>query len=321
MFIERPYPKYSTYEGLDKTPSVLSHEYPKPTFQYQENYYPENKLLKEFFSSGEEIRKFGAASFCGFLEDTIEVEHCLVIPSIASLRRLPYDLPSKALQNLYELITDEGHHADQALRFLAELRGHFDLGSIEEFRTPLFLRRLEHQRLLEPNPRHQDLITVMNGIVTETRISVELSKFANDAFLAEPVRNICRTHAEDEAIHSSQFRALGRWLWSEFDEVTRELASRFIVASTIARSLPDTERIAYFMHQATNRSLVECKKIVYTIYDESVQIEEMLFAARPTISYFRRLGVENYVSFETALEEEKMRLKSERSKRLEAINE
>src|SRR3954469_8620924 len=115
------YPRYHTYEDVHRPPSLLSQEYPRPTFQPDENYYPINPLLEPYFSSHDQSRKFGAASFCGFLEDTVEVEHCLVIPAIASLRRLPYDLPPKAEQDLYKLATDEGFHAEQSQQFLSDL--------------------------------------------------------------------------------------------------------------------------------------------------------------------------------------------------------
>src|SRR5580704_10997567 len=102
MSSERPYPQYSTYAEGGRSPSLLSQEYPRPTFQPDENYYPKNPLVEPSFCSREESRKFGAASFCGFLEDTVEVEHCLVIPAIAAIRRLPYDIPPTAEQDLYK---------------------------------------------------------------------------------------------------------------------------------------------------------------------------------------------------------------------------
>ena len=308
---KKPYPQYLTYEKASRHPSLLSQEYPRPMFQPSENYYPVNSLLEPYFSSKDESRKFGAANFCGFLEDTIEVEHCIVIPAISSLRRLPYNLPLHAVQDLNKTVTDEGFHAEQASQFAADLRSHFGLIRAEEFRTPLFIRRLEHQRSLEPDPVYRDLITVLNGVVTETRISIELSKFARDEFLAKPVRDVCHTHSEDETIHGSQFRALGEWLWGEFDETTRYAAAGFLNASTIARSMPDVERLAYFLHQATGRPHLECKRHVFEVYNEDVLIDQMYFAARPTELFLRRLGVNEYVPFSLALEQERERLGSE----------
>lgn len=315
----RPFPKYRTYEEIGKRPSALSQEYPKPTFRSDENYYPINKLLEPHFSSQHEIQKFGAAIFCDFLENTIEVEHCLVIPAIASLRRLPYTLPTQAQKDLYKTVTDEGFHAEVALQFAADLRSHFGLQNAGGYRAPLFFRRLEQQRLLEPNPVYRDLITVLNGVVTETRISRELSKFASDAFLAESVRSICRTHAQDEVIHGSQFRALGLWLWGEFDETTKAAAARFFTASTIARSLPDVEKIAYCFHQSTDRPLTECKLLVYSLYTVDVLIEEMLFAARPTVSFLDEVGVNQYLPFSRALDLEREKLASELAMQREAL--
>jgi hypothetical protein len=263
---------------------------------------------------------FGAACFCGFLEDTVEVEHCLVIPAIASIRRLPFNIPPEAEQDLYKLATDEGFHAEQSQQFLTDLRSHFGLARSEEYRTPLFLRRLEHQRALEPNSLYRDLITVLNGVVTETRISIELSKFAADKTLAEPVRTVCRTHAEDESIHSSQFRALGEWLWGEFDEATKVAASGFLNASTIARSLQDVERLALFLHQSTDRSHVECRNLIYSVYTADVLVERLSDETQPTVAFLHQLGVDNYLPFSVALEHEKQRLRIDLAARLEGLH-
>jgi hypothetical protein len=314
------YPNYSTYDQMGRRPSVLDQSYPVPTLQPGETYYPENPALMKYLSTEAEAQRFGAESFCEFLADTIEVEHCVVIPSVVSLRRIPYDIPARPKQDLYKTATDEGFHAEQSLFFLSTLRSGFGFCHTERSSAPLFLRRLEHQRALESDPIHRELTTVINGIVTETRISVELSKFARNETLAHPVREICRTHAEDEAVHSSQFRALGRWLWEEFDQDTRAIVSKIFAASVIARSLPDIDRFIDMLQRATNRPRKECERLVYEAYDEDMLIKEMLVAAHPTIGFLRNLGTEDYVSFDEALKAEKARLATELSNRRKALS-
>jgi len=253
--------------------------------------------------------------FCGFLEDTIEVEHHLVIPAVAVLRELPYKIPDQPLQDLFATATDEGFHAEQSLMFTSALRKHFDLETAKSSKVSLFLKRLREQRSSEPSPLYKKLITVMNGVITETRISLELGDFARNTELVESVREVCRTHAEDEAIHASQFKALGTWLWSQFDEETRKAAAQFIVASTIARSLPDIERIAHCFAQATRCPPTEAQLIVFSAYTANRSIDELLFAARPTLNFIRKLGVEEYLSISDAFEDERNRLARELEER------
>ncbi|MBV8517712.1 MAG: diiron oxygenase [Acidobacteria bacterium] len=272
-------------------------------------------MLEPHFSSIDESRRFGAACFCGFLEDTVEVEHCLVIPAIASVRRLPYDIPERAEQDLYRLATDEGFHAEQSQRFLTDLRSQFGLGRPPDRTGPLFLRRLASQRSQEPDASQREIVTVLNGVVTETRISIELGKFAGDSRLAESVRTICRTHADDESIHASQFKALGRWLWEEFDEGARAAAAKAFTASAIARNLPDVERLSRYFAQATGRTPAESESLVHSLYTEDVQIEELQVSARPTWSFLSDLGVDQYVSFAAALTAERARLHEEMAAR------
>lgn len=305
------YPEYRSYENIGKQPSVLAQEFPSPTFAPDERYYPINRLIEARFASTQESRKFGAANFCGFLGDTIEVEHCLVIPAVATLRRLPYHVPTQPEQDLFKIATDEGYHAEQSLKFLTALREHFGLQPAGEYCAPLFLRRLESQRAREHNPIHRDLITVLNGVVSETRISIELGRFATDPFLAKAIREVCKSHADDEVIHASQFKALVTWLWAGFDETTRTAAASFLTASTIARNLPDVERIAVFLHQATGRSMSESMHIVLSVYSSDTLMDELKLTAKPTENFLRQLGPDQYLSFSDALSKEKERLDEE----------
>jgi hypothetical protein len=279
-------------------------------------YYPINRNLARHFSTEEEARRFGAEMFCEFLADTIEVELSVVIPSVVCLRRIPYQVPDKPKQDLFKTATDEGFHAEQSLQFLSELRGQLSLPPDSAAEGPLFLRRLELQRAAEPNPVYRQLITVLNGVVTETRISVELSKFAGDESLADPVRRVCHSHAQDEAVHSSQFRALGKWLWSEFDTDTRFDVSRFLVASTIARSMPDIERFILLFHRATGRGIRDCERLVCSSCTSELLLGEMLRDGAPTLTFLRALGVDSFLSFESELDEELERLCGELERRV-----
>ena len=305
------YPNYQTYNKARRHPSVLDQRYPVPSLSPGEQYYPLNEIIAPHFGTEEEAARFGAAAFCGFLDDTIEVEHCLVIPAIAALRRLPFDVPPEPKQDLFKTATDEGHHAEQSLRYVAALRRHFDFPELGSPEGPLFLRRLAQQHAAEPNPVYRHLITVLNGIVTETRISKELGRFAKNSNLAASVREICHTHAEDEVIHASQFRALGRWLWDAFDEPTRHKAANFLTDSTIARSVPDLHSISAMVHLSTGRSLRDARQLVYTTYDEDTLLSEMQFAAGPTISFLKELDVGNYSPWEEAVQREWARLREE----------
>ena len=91
--------------------------------------------------------------------------------------------------------------------------------------------------------------------------------------------------------------------------------------STIARSLPDVDRIAFFLHQATHRPLRESQQEVFSLYSADVLIEQMLIAARPTVTFLRNLGVKKSFSFEEALSLERERLTTEMTSRLSAMGD
>jgi hypothetical protein len=304
----RSYPKHLSYEQRKLKPSVLFQEFPLPSLDKGEVYYPVNRHLEHYFTTDEEAQLFGAVQFCSFLNDTIEVEHGLVIPAVATLRRLPFKIPPKPKQELFKTATDEGHHAEQSLAFLTALEDHFGIIQFSNSVRPLFMRRLEHQRSMEDNSILKDLVTVLNGVVTETRISIELGNFVKNHDLSDSIKEICKSHAQDEVIHASQFQALGQWLWEDFDDGIKALASKFYVDSTIARSLPDIDNLITSVSNTTGRNLQDSANIVLAEYNEDILIDEMLFAAEPTIKFLEKLGIGNHISFSEEIEKEQKKL-------------
>lgn len=314
-----PYPKYITYAESDIEPSVLSQEFPLPNFSEHECYYPKNRLLDHIFESPGERATFAAANFCGFLADTIEVEHNLVIPAVAAIRRLPFQIPHQAELDLFKTATDEGYHAEQALAYLNDLRIRLGIKMQSDLKPPLFMQRLEEQRDAVKVPFHRDLITVLNGVVTETRISIELSRFAADSQLADSVRRICKTHAMDEKIHASQFRALGTWLWQSFDDETKTLSAKFYIASTIARSMPDLSRLIEYLGEAKGVGVIAATEMVCDSYTADDLIDEMLIAAKPTLHFLDQLGVTKLIDIDEALLVERQRQRNEMTARRHAL--
>jgi hypothetical protein len=306
------YPKYLTHSSRGHIPTVLMQEYPLPTLAESEIYYPENKRLSHYLTTTRESQLFGAALFCIFLADTIEVEHNIVIPAVASLNRMRQRIPAKARQDLFKTATDEAFHAEQSLMFQAELEDFFGLHREFESEGPLFIRRLDRQIFAEPNVADRHLMKVLNGIVTETRISVELGQFAADNSLSDTVRAICLSHATDEGVHASQFKALGIHLWQEeFDEAEKNKAAGIFMQSAIARSLPDIENMISALMMATGRSYSDARRIVLREYNEEILIEDMMYAARPTFHFLSSLGTDSYITVDSVLDKERDRIRKE----------
>jgi hypothetical protein len=293
------YPRYVDYNNTPQNPSVLAQHFPilDGCTDEQGLFYPKTDGLEENFLTNDQTLKFGAARFCGFLHDTIGVEHNLVIPAISSASLLQCDLPAHALEDLYKLVTDEGHHAAQALVYMNSVAKKYDINVCGSSRVPKFLQRLGRMRSELSDPNDRLLFDVLSGVVTETRISVELSEFAINTELVNSVRQICQSHQEDEAIHSSQFRSLGRWIWSQLDGEKRSLAASLFAQIMIARSLPDIDRLAFYLSESTEIIKQDAQAIVKDIYTPDRLMRETLFAAKPTLRFFTSLGVTEFDSF------------------------
>jgi hypothetical protein len=107
-------------------------------------------------------------------------------------------------------------------------------------------------------------------------------------------------------------------LWSVFDGTTRAACAEFLIASTIARSMPDIDRLIGYLHQATGRDLADCVEIVCNVYSAKMLVEEMMIAAKPTVAFVSELGVLAYASFDNALKAEEQRQERELIHRREA---
>ena len=88
--------------------------------------------------------------------------------------------------------------------------------------------------------------------------------------------------------------ALGKYTWELFSEEQREFAAEVYAKTTIARSMPDVSRIAFYLSQTTNIARAECDKIINSIYTKDFLIEEMLIAISSTVNYLKKLGVLEY---------------------------
>lgn len=290
------YPRYVTFPEISRNPTCVSQ-----VFQTELNiedgkvFYPALPKLEKYFLSEYQSLRFGAAQFCGFLQDTIHVEHYVVIPAIRDISLLPVKIPQKAHMDLFKLVTDEGHHAAQALVFINAIKNEFNIVVHEkENKIPLFVRELEKQKNNYNDMTKRVLFNMLIGVVTETRISRELGAFVHNENIINVVRDNCKSHQADEAIHCSQFMALGKYTWEVFSEEQKEFAAEVYAKTTIARSMPDVSRIAFYLSQTTNIAREESDKIINSIYTKDFLIEEMLIAITSTLNYLKKLGVLEY---------------------------
>jgi Rad3-related DNA helicase len=298
------YPKYIRYSVANRHPSVLDQVFPVlGDIPENKRFYPRNLFFERFFSESADSQRFGACCFSGFLHDTIAVEHDLVIPAIAALRYLPLHVPDGPMEDLFLLVADEGHHAAQAAIFLNSIADRFRIRYREtDEALPAFLQRLNDIKGGLSNDNQRRLADVIAGVVTETRVSIELGQFSRDEQLLDEVREVCRSHQEDEAIHSSQFRALGAWMWRNLGEADRDLVAELFAKILVLRSLPDVQRLAFYLAQVTGMASERCRQLVTSAYSPEALQAEMLIAARPTLRYLRTLGVTELHRFRMAYE-------------------
>ncbi|EKD54399.1 MAG: hypothetical protein ACD_60C00087G0011 [uncultured bacterium] len=290
------YPKYITFPDINRIPTCVSQEFNNELdLEDGKVFYPKSPKIEKYFLSEYQSLRFGSAQFCGFLQDTVYVEHYVVIPAIRDVSLLPVKIPQKVQIDLFKLVADEGHHAAQALVLVNSIKDRFNIQLNEAgSEIPLFIRELEKHKNSYDDSIKKILFNMLVGIVTETRISKELGSFINNSDIIKSVRDHCKSHQDDETIHCSQFMALGKYTWSVFNEEQRELAAEIYAKTTIARSVPDVSRISFYLSQTTDINKKECDKIVNSIYTRDFLIEETLIAINSTMNFLKKLGVLDY---------------------------
>lgn len=292
------YPKYLVFSDFDRQPSCTAMFFQSEVeIEAGKNFYPVSDVFKPYFSTERDIQRFGAALYLGFLHDVITVEHNIVIPAIRDLHFLQIKIPPKPLEELYKLVTDEGHHAAQAMALLNAMQDKFDLVPYEKgCEIPLFLRKLYAQMQGLSTDMDRAIFNLCVGVESEARMPKELGPFTNADLINSAVVAFSKTHQEDETIHASQFRALAKWTWSQFDDAQRETAAKIYAEITIAKRYPDIEKIGFHFSQATGISREESRKILSEIYTEDALVEQMKTAAKPSIVLLRNIGVLEYAS-------------------------
>ncbi len=279
------YPKYLTFRNRIETHSVLNQTFPLPVPNSDKRYFPKNNHIYSNLTSIEAERKFEIAQFYTFLKDTIEVEHFLVIPAIANLKRLNFYIPNKAKEDLYKIATDEGFHAEQSLVYLNRLEELFQIKLEDDKLPPKFVQKLELQKHNHTYEPIKELLPIIFGIVTETRISIELGQFAKNKELENSVREICLSHSIDEVVHSSQFQVLGEWIWEQLDDKLKQIVSDSFMDAVIYRNMPDLDALIQCLSFATNLSTEDSRKFVLQSYNEELIIAEMLEVSNSTLQY------------------------------------
>lgn len=306
----RIYPKYLTFKNNKNIPSVLNQSFPMPDSNTNKRYYPKNSLLllQPHLHSVEIERKFEIAQFYKFLKDTIEVEHFLVIPAIANLNRLPFEIPNNAKEDLYKIATDEAFHAEQSLTYLNSLKQQFQIELENDNQPPLFIQKLELQKRNPNYAEIYELLPIIFGIITETRISIELGKFAKNTQLENSVREICLSHAVDEVIHSSQFQALGIWLWESMNDSLKKLVSESFIDALFYRNMPDLGAIVKCFSFATGLSITDSEKAISESYTKESIFTEMLEICKPTVKYLLKhnMVTQQQIEQRIVLEKEKL---------------
>lgn len=161
-----------------------------------------------------------------FLEYTTALEHKIVNPAVEIIAHdelglgIPVDLKLAAFQ----LYTDEGYHAFVAAAVATEVSEYYGL---KKYDKPI--QRIQRlQNLIDSDPAHAKLATLVAGFVSETSITKELLDFTSEE-LVGPSYHMLRDHLTDELQHSNYFSHVFHCVWLELDDSSKIFASTLMV--------------------------------------------------------------------------------------------
>jgi len=163
-------------------------------------------------------------------------EACLVVRDSPHAAAFPREMRRDALR----LYADEGGHAEM----MSEMGEAVEraTGVAAPAGPPQFVRRMR-ELTAAADPTHRDLVRFLGGVVSETLISITLTRVPVDDRVQLAIRQLLADHADDERRHGAFFRdALSR-LWPMVDPDARRVAGALVPEMLLAFLQPDRDAL------------------------------------------------------------------------------
>ena len=181
------------------------------------------------------VDELGARHLQWHLAMTVALELGPVNDAVVAIRedgRFPKELRHDALR----LYADEAGHAEMSATMADAVER--STGIAPPAATPPFVRRVrEHLAAAEPDARHA--VRVLAAFVSETLISMTLTRVPYDDRVQPGVRQLVADHADDERRHAVLFRHVFARLWPALDPDVRRAAGVLIPDLVHAFLAPD----------------------------------------------------------------------------------
>ena len=157
---------------------------------------------------------------------------CLVVRDSEYAAAFPRELRHDALR----LYADEGGHAEMMSEMCDAVER--ATGIAPPSAAPQFVRRMR-ALVAEAEPAHRELVRFLGGLVSETLISVTLTRVPVDERVQLAVRQLLADHADDERRHGALFRDAVVRLWPTIDTDVRRAVGVLIPEMVLAFLEPD----------------------------------------------------------------------------------
>jgi P-aminobenzoate N-oxygenase AurF len=222
-----------------------------------------------------------------YLEFTVRLETgpvndaCLLLREPAFWPRLPDGMRDDALR----IYTDEAGHAEMSHTLMMAVRA--DTRVVPLPHEPQFLRELS--AIYDADPElDRSLLTLFFVIVSETLITVSLSRLSQDARVQRQVRGLAADHAADEGRHHAYFRQVFECVWPQLPDAARRRIGVLLPRMMLAYLAPDEAALTAVLADCRIGQPAEVAREIAALPQTAAGIRQ---AALPSLRMFARGGV------------------------------
>jgi hypothetical protein len=222
-----------------------------------------------------------------YLEFTVRLETgpvndaCLLLREPARWPRLPDGMRDDALR----IYTDEAGHAEMSHTLMTAVRAATQIAPVPH--EPQFLRKLAAIYAADTG-LDRSLLTLFFVIVSETLITVPLSRLAQDEQVQHQIRGLAADHAADEGRHHVYFRQVFDCVWPQLPDDLRRRVGVLLPRMMLAYLAPDEAAFTAVLADCQIDQPADVAREIAALPSTQAGIRQ---AAQPSLRMFARGGV------------------------------
>ncbi len=237
--------------------------------------------------SNDTKRKLELYHIYSYLEFLILAEQGIVseVCDYISKDEFPYTLPEYMKDGALSIKSQEANHSLWAYSLMVSLEKFTNVPPL--WLTPHFLPVLD--KLIAKNPDYEMFIKLLMVILAEHIDFGTATRIISDPEVQEPIRDFAEKHEVEEKLHRVYFTTLLEVIWPQLNSQSMLVVAQvvpYIMFCFVSASENNIKKLS-----ASVLKINKVDKFVHHLISEKNNWKEVRTQCRPTIEYFKNLGL------------------------------